>query len=63
VARAVVKGLLNCQAINCHIAKLPGNKGIMDFAHHKDWVDTTLNVEKNGALISSDFKPFKLAKR
>jgi len=32
----------------------------MAFAPRKDWVDTTLNVENKGALISSDFKPFKI---
>jgi len=41
-------------------AKLPSNKGIMDFTPRKDWVDTILNVENNGALISSDLKPFKI---
>ena len=47
-------------AVNRHTAKLPSNKGIMDFTPHKDWVDTILNVENNGALISSDCKPFKI---
>jgi len=32
----------------------------MDFTPRKDWVDAILNVENNGALISSDFKPFKI---
>ena len=32
----------------------------MDFTPRKDWVDTNLNVANNGALISSDFKPFKI---
>ena len=32
----------------------------MDFTPRKDWVDTILNVESNGALISSDFRPFKI---
>jgi len=47
-------------AVNRHPTKLPSNKGIMDFAPRKNWVDTNLNVENNGALISSDFKPFKI---
>jgi len=32
----------------------------MDFTPRKDWVDTILNVENSVALISSDFKPFKI---
>ena len=32
----------------------------MDFTPRNDWVDTILNVENSGALISSDFKPFKI---
>ena len=27
------------KAVNRHSAKLPSNKGIMDFAPRKDWVD------------------------
>ena len=29
----------------------------------RPWMDTTLKVDNNGALISSDFKPFKIAER
>jgi len=47
-------------AVNRHTAKLPSNTGIMEFTPRKDWVDTILNVENNGALISSDFKSFKI---
>ena len=47
-------------AVHRHTVKLPSNKGIIDFAPHDDWVDTILNVEHNGALVSSDFKPFKI---
>jgi len=47
-------------AVNRHTAKLPSNKGIMDYTPRKDWVDTIANVENNGALISSDFKPFEI---
>jgi len=50
-------------AVNRHTAKLPSNKGSMDFAPRKDWIDTISNGEKNGPLISSDFKPLKLAER
>ena len=32
----------------------------MDSVPRKDWVDTTLKIDDNGALISSDFKPFKI---
>ena len=32
----------------------------MDFTPRKDWVDTILNVENNGALIISGFKPFQI---
>jgi len=28
----------------------------MDFTPHKDWIDTILNVENNGALISNHLK-------
>jgi len=49
-------------AVNRHTAKLPSNKGLMDFTPCKDWVDTILNVENNGALISSDFRPFKIGR-
>ena len=48
------------QLFNRHTAKLPSYKGIMDIAPCKDWVDPTLNVDNNGALISSDFKPFEI---
>ena len=34
----------------------------MDFAPHTNWVDTALKVDSNGALISSDFKPFKIGR-
>jgi len=27
-------------AVNRYTAKLPSNKGIMDFTPHKDWIDT-----------------------
>jgi len=43
-------------ADNHHTAKLPSNKGIMDFMPRKEWVDTILNVENNGALISNHLK-------
>jgi len=43
-------------AVNRHTAKLPSTKGIMDFTPHKDWIDTILNVENNGALISNHLK-------
>jgi len=43
-------------AVNHHTAKLPSNKGILDFAPRKDWVDTILNVENNDALISNHLK-------
>ena len=48
-------------AVNRHTTKLPSNKDIMDFAPCKDWVDNTLNVENNGALISNHLTPFQVA--
>jgi len=35
----------------------------MDFTPRKEWVDTILNVENNGALISSISNHLKLAER